>query len=166
MLVLCLSIFIASILFILILNKELHPTEIVLYWMINAMINEEFLLIFIINLKMMHMANNLSSVFTVIIGTIYLMPMLTLSFLLYFIKFQSIISRFFLILVSLFIHSSCIYISERIGLLTNVQWEYSYTLFYWGAALLVNVMLLLGYRRLLRRAGIFNESYNTAKKLR
>lgn len=162
MLVLILYILAATILLLINMNKVLHPVEIVLYWMINAMINEEFILITIANLKVIKMPNEPIPAITLLISKIYLMLMLSLCFLTYFLIFQTTISRIILISISVLVHTSCLYINEWLGLVNLIHWSYDLTIIFWGAVLFVNLFLLFGYRKLLRRVGIVNESINNA----
>lgn len=165
MLVLTLTLLLATILLLINWNKALHPVEIVLNWMVNAMINEVFILITIVNLDLIQLSNKPISAITFLIGNIYLMPMLTLCFLSLFISLKSTWMRMALFMISLLIHGSCLYVGYGLGLVKLVYWSYYPSILYWAVILCLNVFIVFSYRKLLVRAGIMNGSINISKKL-
>ncbi len=165
MLVLTLTLLLATILLLINWNKALHPVEIVLNWMVNAMINEVFILITIVNLDLIQLSNKPVSAITVIIGKIYLVPMITLCFLTLFINLKSTPIKFVLFIISLLIHLTCLYLGEWLGLLKMLHWSYYTSILFYMIILWFNLLVVFSYRKLLVRAGIMNGSINIPKKL-
>lgn len=162
-----LGLFILIATFLLLLNRKnvLHPAEIVLYWMINATINSEFLLISSTNLELINFLPDSYTAITVLTNYLYLFPMITLSSLTLFIKLESIKKKILLFLAMVFIHSLFFFLYKWIALLDYDHRTYYWIPVYWGAVLIGNMFILVGYRRLLKRAGITYGIPSTAKKL-
>lgn len=163
--VLIFFIIVAISLFILIIKSGVHPVEIALCWMINAMINELFILVTVANLKVINISEELTSALTIIVGMTVLIPMLTLFSIIYFLKVRSIIGKTVIFILSLFAHSTNPYVFERFRLVNISHLSLSFTYSYWGVALIVNIILLMGYRKVLTRAGVMYESFTSSKKL-
>jgi hypothetical protein len=160
-----LFILIATVLLLLNMKKVLHPAEIVLYWMINATINSEFLLITTTNLKLISFLPDSYTAMAVLINYLFLFPMITLYSLTLFIEMDSIKKRIILFFATVFLHSLFFYLCKWIALLDYDHKTYYWITVYWGAVLIGNLFILVGYRRLLKRAGIIYGLPSTAKKL-
>lgn len=163
--VLTFFIIVAISLFILIIKSGVHSVEIALCWMINAMINELFILVTVANLKVINISEELTSALTIIVGMTFLIPMLTLFSVIYFLKIRSILGKTVIFILSLFTHSTIPYVFEMFRLVNISHLSLSFTYSYWGAALIVNIILLIGYRKVLTRAGVMYESFTSSKKL-
>lgn len=163
---LALVLFIICATFLLGINSQntFLPAEIVLNGMINALINVEFILITISNLKVINASNDKLSAITVIIGQVYLIPMITICFLSIFIKATSISKKIIIFSISLVLHTIFIYLYEYLGLINIKNLPYYFSVFYWCAVLLVNLFIFFKYRKLLARAGMLNGYINNANK--
>lgn len=161
-----LVLFNISATFLLCSNRKtsLLPAEIVLHGMINAIINVEFVLITNSNINMMNTTNDLLSPITVIIGQVYLIPMVTTCFLSLFIKTNLFLRKIIIFSLSLVLHTAIIYMYEWLGLINIKNLPYYFTAFYWLTVLLINLFIFFKYRKLLARAGLINGTITYAKK--
>lgn len=163
--VLIFFIIVAISLFILNIKSGVLPVEIALCWMINAMINELFILVTVANLKVINISEELTSALSIIIGMTFLIPMFTLFSVIYFLKVRSLIGKTVIFILSFFALSTNPYIFERFRLVNISHLSLNFTSIYWGIALIINIVLLMGYRKVLMRAGIMYESITSSKKL-
>lgn len=163
--ILILFIIVAISLFILNIKSAVLPVEIALCWMINAMINELFILVTVANLKVINISEELTSALSIIIGMTFLIPMFTLFSVIYFLKVRSIIGKTIIFILSFFAHNTIPYVFERFRLVNISDLSLIFPFIYWGAALIINIILFMGYRKVLTRAGIMYESITSSKKL-
>lgn len=130
-------------------KKNLHPLEILVYWLISSYLFQNFSALCYMNFKTIYIPDILSLELAHFINRIILYPILLVTFLHYFLILSSLLKKILLIIGSVFVFVGLEWLADTLGVINHVHWRIWWSFAFWMGGLLLLISFMKLFRKLL-----------------
>lgn len=134
-------------------KKRLHILEILVYWLIATYLYQNFSALCYMNFKTLIIPEKLTFELSHFVNRIILFPLLMVTFLHYYLVFNTTFKRILLTGSFIILLSGLEWLSDYVGVLIHVNWQIWWSPSFWLAALMVLIGVMTLFRKMLQKGG-------------
>nr|WP_304217039.1 hypothetical protein [Fredinandcohnia onubensis] len=134
-------------------KKRLHILEILVYWLIATYLYQNFSALCYMNFKTLIIPEKITFELSHFVNRIILFPLLMVTFLHYYLVFNTTFKRILLTGSFIILLSGLEWLSDYVGVLIHVNWQIWWSPSFWLAALMVLIGVMTFFRKMLQKGG-------------